>query len=198
MQAGSARRILSFLGSLLALIVVVAGIVLSQTNGGARPTATAVRPTAVATTIAAAPGTIAIATPPAVAPTSRVLATATVTPTVAAYRPTPTATSPPRAPSTAPAPNDGLATVPVASLPPEAQQTIALIDRGGPFPYDRDGITFGNREGLLPAQSNGYYHEYTVVTPGSADRGTRRVIAGRDGQLYYTDDHYLSFRRVVR
>lgn len=198
MQAGSARRILSFLGALLALIVVVAGIVFSQTNGGARPTVTAGRPTAIATIIAAVPGTTAIVTSPAVAPTSRVLPTATVTPTVAANRPTPTATSPPRAPSAAPTPNDGLATVPFASLPPEAQQTVALIDRGGPFPYDRDGITFGNREGLLPAQSNGYYHEYTVVTPGSADRGARRVIAGRDGQLYYTDDHYLSFRRVVR
>jgi len=193
MQAGSARRILSYLGSLLALVVVVVVIVFSQTNGGVRPTATAGRPTAIATTIAAAPGTTATATPP-----SRTLPTVTDTPTIAANRPTPTATSPPRAPSAAPAPNDSLVTVPFSSLPPEAQQTIALIDRGGPFPYDRDGITFSNREGLLPSQSNGYYHEYTVVTPGSADRGARRVIAGRDGQFYYTDDHYVSFRRVTR
>lgn len=198
MQAGSARRVLSFLGSLLLLVVVVAGIVFSQTNGGGRPTATVGRTTASVTIIAAAPGPTSTATPPAGPATSRALPTATVAPTVAANRPLPTATSPPRAPSAAPAPNDGLATVPFASLPTEAQQTIALIDRGGPFPYDRDGITFSNREGLLPSQSNGYYREYTVVTPGSADRGARRVIAGRDGQLYYTDDHYLSFRRVVR
>jgi len=184
MQAGPSRRILSFLGSLLMLIVVIGGVVFSQTNGGARPTAPAGVPTPVATAIAAAPG--ATATTPSLAPT------------VAASSPTPTATSPPRAPSAAPTANDGLAAVPFGALPPEAQRTIELIDRGGPFPYDRDGITFGNREGLLPPQANGYYREYTVVTPGSADRGARRIIGGRDGQLYYTDDHYGSFRRVVR
>ena len=183
MRAGTARRVLSFLGSLLVLLVVVAGIVFGQANGGARPTATAGRPA----TVAAAPG--ATATTPVVAAASKARPTAT--------RPPP-ATAPPRAPSVPPAATDGLATVPFASLPPEAQQTIALIERGGPFPYDRDGITFGNREGLLPAQASGYYREYTVSTPGSADRGTRRIIAGRDGQLYYTDDHYESFRRVAR
>ncbi len=194
MQAGSSRRLVSFLGALGALVVVIAGIVFSQASGGAPPAATTGIPTPLATASAAAPG----ATTPARTPTSRTVPTATVAPTVAANRPTPTATSPPRAPSAAPAANDGLAPVPFASLPPEAQQTIALIDRGGPFPYDRDGITFGNREGLLPAQANGYYREYTVITPGSPDRGARRIIAGRDGQRYYTDDHYESFRRVVR
>lgn len=203
MQAGSSRRLVSFLGALGALVVVIAGIVFSQASGGAPPAATTGIPIPLATASDAAPGaTVTVgaigATTAARTPTSRTVPTATVAPTVAANRPTPTATSPPRAPSAAPAANDGLAPVPFASLPPEAQQTIALIDRGGPFPYDRDGITFGNREGLLPAQANGYYREYTVITPGSPDRGARRIIAGRDGQRYYTDDHYESFRRVVR
>jgi ribonuclease T1 len=196
MRAGSSRRLVSLVGALLTLIVVVAGIVFGQANGGARPTATAGRPTVIATAIAAVP-VATTSTKPTPTATSRVVATATVTPTVV-NRPPPTATSPPRAPSAAPAANDGLPTVPFGALPPEAQQTITLIDRNGPFPYDRDGITFSNREGLLPAQANGYYREFTVVTPGSADRGARRIIAGRDGQLYYTDDHYESFRRVVR
>ncbi len=82
-------------------------------------------------------------------------------------------------------------------LPPEAVETIDLIFAGGPFPYDRDGITFQNREGLLPRQARGYYSEYTVITPGSRDRGARRIIAGADGEFYYTDDHYESFAWVV-
>ena len=83
-------------------------------------------------------------------------------------------------------------------LPPEAQETIELIDQGGPFPYDKDGSTFGNREGILPDRPHGYYKEYTVITPGSRDRGARRIVGGADGELYYTDDHYDSFREVVR
>jgi guanyl-specific ribonuclease Sa len=85
-----------------------------------------------------------------------------------------------------------------AFLPPEAVATLEAIERGGPFPYDRDGSVFQNRERLLPQQPRGYYREYTVVTPGSRDRGARRIVAG--GQppdvYYYTDDHYRSFRRV--
>jgi guanyl-specific ribonuclease Sa len=85
-----------------------------------------------------------------------------------------------------------------AFLPPEAVTTLEAIERGGPFPYDRDGTVFQNREGRLPAMPRGYYREYTVVTPGSPDRGARRVVAG--GQppevFYYTDDHYRSFRRL--
>jgi ribonuclease T1 len=91
-----------------------------------------------------------------------------------------------------------LPTVTVAKLPKQARATIALIDAGGPFPFDRDGITFQNRESLLPRQPKGYYREYTVVTPGSSDRGARRIIAGKGGELYYTDDHYDSFREVLR
>lgn len=84
------------------------------------------------------------------------------------------------------------------ALPPEARDTLALIRQGGPFPYRRDGITFQNREGRLPDAARGYYREYTVTTPGSADRGARRIISG--GQpptvFYYSDDHYRSFRRI--
>ena len=94
--------------------------------------------------------------------------------------------------------DDGLETVAIERLPAEARETIALIDQGGPFPYQKDGSTFGNRERLLPRQPGGYYREYTVITPGSDDRGARRIIAGDGGELYYTADHYASFRRVVR
>lgn len=91
-----------------------------------------------------------------------------------------------------------MATVQEAQLPTEARQTLALIDKGGPFPYARDGVVFGNFEGLLPKQQRGYYHEYTVPTPGSRDRGARRIVTGRGGEIYYTDDHYNSFRAVLR
>jgi ribonuclease T1 len=87
--------------------------------------------------------------------------------------------------------------VPIAQLPPEARETLALIKAGGPFPYQRDGAVFGNREGLLPKRSRGYYREYTVRTPGARDRGARRIVAGRAGEYYYTDDHYRSFRRII-
>ena len=75
-------------------------------------------------------------------------------------------------------------------------ETIALIEHGGPFPYARDGTTFHNREGRLPAHADGYYREYTVPTPGVRGRGPRRIVQGRDGEFYYTDDHYRRFRRV--
>lgn len=84
----------------------------------------------------------------------------------------------------------------LAELPPEARQTLALIKAGGPFPYARDGATFHNREGLLPARGRGYYREYTVRTPGARDRGARRIVVGRDGEYYYTHDHYRTFRRI--
>lgn len=82
-------------------------------------------------------------------------------------------------------------------LPKEAIETIVLIRKGGPFPYERDGVAFGNREKLLPARERGWYREYTVRTPGERTRGARRIVAGRDGTLYYTDDHYRSFRRIL-
>lgn len=87
-------------------------------------------------------------------------------------------------------------TIARAELPGAAQQTLQLVERGGPFPYRRDGIVFGNLEGRLPARARGYYQEYTVPTPGSRDRGARRIIAGKAGEAYYSDDHYRSFRRI--
>ena len=83
-------------------------------------------------------------------------------------------------------------------LPPEALATLALIQRGGPFPYRKDGTTFQNRERLLPAKPRGYYREYTVPTPGARDRGARRIVAGGNPPevFYYTADHYSSFRQI--
>lgn len=90
--------------------------------------------------------------------------------------------------------------VALAELPREARDTLALIRRGGPFPYGKDGTVFGNRERLLPQMPRGHYTEYTVRTPGAGDRGARRIIAGGDprrtGEFYYTADHYQSFRRI--
>ncbi|WP_328745577.1 ribonuclease N [Streptomyces sp. NBC_00285] len=97
-----------------------------------------------------------------------------------------------------PARTDGPATVQEARLPQQARETLALIDRGGPFPYAKDGAVFGNFERLLPEHQRGYYHEYTVPTPGSRDRGARRLVTGQGGEIYYTDDHYDSFRAVLR
>jgi ribonuclease T1 len=91
-----------------------------------------------------------------------------------------------------------MAAVDSARLPAEARTTLALIDKGGPFPYARDGIVFGNFEGMLPKHQRGYYHEYTVKTPGAHDRGARRIVTGQGGEIYYTDDHYKSFRAVLR
>jgi len=86
--------------------------------------------------------------------------------------------------------------VALADLPPEARETVVRIRAGGPFRYAKDGSVFGNREWLLPQRERGYYRAYTVPTPGARDRGARRIIAGRAGELYYTDDHYRSFRRI--
>jgi guanyl-specific ribonuclease Sa len=86
-----------------------------------------------------------------------------------------------------------------AFLPSEALDTLGLIETGGPFPYRQDGATFQNREHRLPEREGGYYREYTVETPGSPDRGARRIIAGGDppSEFFYTDDHYGSFRRFT-
>ena len=86
----------------------------------------------------------------------------------------------------------------LAWLPSEALNTLALIQRGGPFPYSKDGTTFFNREGQLPKQSRGYYREYTVPTPGERTRGARRIVTGGNPPevFYYTADHYRSFRRI--
>ncbi len=90
----------------------------------------------------------------------------------------------------------GIGDVALGELPAEARETIALIHHGGPFPYAKDGIVFGNRERILPPATRGYYREYTVKTPGVRTRGARRIIAGRGGELFYSDDHYNHFRRI--
>jgi ribonuclease T1 len=93
----------------------------------------------------------------------------------------------------------GLRWVELSRLPAEARQTVELIESGGPFPYSKDGVVFGNREGILPQRAHGYYREYTVPTPGSDDRGARRIVTGdRHRELFYTDDHYSSFERIRR
>ena len=89
------------------------------------------------------------------------------------------------------------AVVALSSLPPQAADTVRLIEKGGPFPYpSNDGVVFHNNEHLLPSEPDGYYHEFTVPTPGSQTRGARRMITGRDGQYYYTGDHYETFVAV--
>ncbi len=93
--------------------------------------------------------------------------------------------------------SSNLREIPVSRLPSEARHTLALIDAGGPFPYRQDGVVFQNREGELPPEPSGYYREFTVPTPGSPDRGARRIIAGEKGERYYTSDHYRSFERVT-
>ena len=110
-------------------------------------------------------------------------------------------TAEPVAPATAAPPAltnpSGLPEVKASELPAEARQTLALIARGGPYPYSRDDVTFGNFERILPRKSAGYYREYTVRTLGESDRGARRIVAGEAGEKYYTADHYNSFRFII-
>jgi len=94
-------------------------------------------------------------------------------------------------------PVSGLPTVAESALPDEADTTLALIRAGGPFPHAEDGGVFGNRERILPREPNGYYREYTVELPGEGDRGPRRIVGGAAGDLYWTADHYATFRQVV-
>jgi len=177
----------------LALIVLVLG------SAGCARSATPTPPSR-----AGATPTVAVATAAAVS-TPEARPTATSAPQA---RPIATPSrSPVAGPTAAPIPGglaiatpsagDRMPTVRVDRLPPEAHDTIRLIARNGPFPYRQDGVVFENRERLLPAKATGYYHEYTVKTPGSPDRGARRLIRGGQNELYYTDDHYDSFRRVT-
>lgn len=167
----------------------------------ARPTGAPVFPTLVPAVTVGAPAPQATVAPPtaiAVVPVT-VAPSATPRPTIA---PAPTR-APTAMPTRSPTPTrvpdriDGLRVVSPDQLPREARDTLALIAKGGPFPYDRDGIVFENREGILPRKSRGYYREYTVITPNSRDRGARRIVAGQGGELYYTADHYESFVRVI-
>ena len=95
---------------------------------------------------------------------------------------------------------DALPEIAAADLPREGREVLALIREGGPFRYERDGVVFGNHEHLLPEQKRGYYHEYTVATPGATNRGARRIICGGPKKspeaCFYTADHYRSFKRI--
>ena len=89
----------------------------------------------------------------------------------------------------------------LSQLPRQGQEAYQLILQGGPFPFEKDGVVFGNRERLLPSEKRGYYHEYTVATTGSSKRGIRRIVCGGSRKspdaCYYSDDHYSSFKRIV-
>jgi ribonuclease T1 len=105
--------------------------------------------------------------------------------------------------STDPAPSGSGQTIVQTDLPPQAVSTLGLIHQGGPFPYPKDGVVFGNRERLLPNQYRGYYHEYTVPTPGEHHRGAQRIVCGgrqvtQPDACFYTVDHYASFKRIVQ
>jgi ribonuclease T1 len=116
---------------------------------------------------------------------------------VVAFGPATTPSAAPSAAATA-TPRSDLPAVALADLPEPARSTLQIIDQGGPFPYRQDATVFANREGMLPAQAPGYYREYTVPTPGSPDRGARRLVVGAAGDIYYTADHYESFHQVLR
>lgn len=131
---------------------------------------------------------------PTATPTAKNRPTQTATPTAAARASRPAAKATQRPPQL----RSGLPAILYENLPPEAHETIQLIDDGGPFPFYKDGSEFQNRERILPRKGRGYYREYTVITPGEDDRGARRIVAGARGELYYTDDHYDSFWEIVR
>lgn len=94
-----------------------------------------------------------------------------------------------------------IGSISVNEMPREAVNTLSLIAAGGPFPYEKDGVVFGNFERILPSHRRGYYHEYTVPTPGAHNRGAQRIVCGgprkRTDNCYYSDDHYASFRRII-
>ena len=101
----------------------------------------------------------------------------------------------------APTATPALAEISLSELPAQAQETHRLVHAGGPFPYAKDGVVFGNRERLLPRKARGFYREYTVKTPGARDRGARRIVCGGTPPTapevcYYTADHYASFKRI--
>jgi ribonuclease T1 len=104
--------------------------------------------------------------------------------------------------ATPPAVESQSSNIALHQLPPQGIETYRLIHQGGPFPFEKDGVVFGNRERQLPTQKRGYYHEYTVKTPHSRDRGARRIVCGgaltTPDACYYTEDHYTTFRKIVK
>lgn len=91
---------------------------------------------------------------------------------------------------------ESLSVIAVAELSAEARDTLRAIKQGGPFAYPRDGVVFNNFERVLPERQRGYYHEYTVITPGASNRGVRRIISSEANEYYYTADHYQTFKRI--
>lgn len=171
----------------LAVMVVLAIVWLITSRSGDRPAASGPTTQAAATT---AP--LTISTSPL--STSR----PTTAPPTTDHRTIAATTA--RSPTSRPAgtdPASGLRWINESALPAQARETIALIRAGGPYPYPRnDDVTYHNNNRALPRQPDGFYREYTVITPGSATRGARRIIAGQDGSLYYTADHYTTFARI--
>lgn len=138
-------------------------------------------------------GTLRPSSPTATARSSPTLTSTPASSASPRPRPSASATAGTRDPET------GLRWADLDQLPREAGETVELIRRSGPFRYGQDGGTFGNRERILPRKSSGYYREYTVPTPGSEDRGARRIVTGDDDrQLFYTGDHYATFVRIRR
>jgi ribonuclease T1 len=161
----------------------------SASSGGAGPT----QPTATPPT-ASAPSSAA----PTAPSTPSASSASSASPSDSGSDSSPQPTNYPDADTLAPAvATTKRATISVEKLPAEAVDTLQLIRDGGPFPFPRDGLMFQNREGNLPKQEVGFYHEYTVETPGAGDRGARRIVTGADGSRFWTTDHYDSFREVI-
>ncbi|MET1022087.1 MAG: ribonuclease domain-containing protein [Arthrobacter sp.] len=186
----------------MALVALLAGLaVLAYVLAGLPPTGTAPTGASAGQPSAAPPG--ASAGQPSAAPSSAALpdtgktsAGKTSAGPSSAGQPAATAAAAPPA-SAAIANPSGLPEVRASELPAEARRTLALIAQGGPYPYTRDDVPFGNFERILPRQPSGYYREYTVPTPGESDRGARRIVAGKAGEKYYTSDHYNSFKFII-
>ncbi|MDO5502172.1 MAG: ribonuclease domain-containing protein [Actinomycetia bacterium] len=180
-------------GGIVLCAALVLGLLFLQGTG---PQSGAQTPSTTST----GPGGPAAAEPsPDPSPTRTGVLPTPVPPTPQHPGPSPTraaTTTPTAEPNVSGTPVSGLATIAESQLPPEAWDTMQLIYDGGPFPYRQDDETFFNREGILPDRARGYYREYTVETPGWHDRGARRIVAGEEGDLYYTEDHYDSFRQI--
>ncbi|MFS0715542.1 ribonuclease domain-containing protein [Arthrobacter sp. 1P04PC] len=180
------KRLSTLIGALLTLAVLVLVVAGIPRTGDSPSTATSPAHTSAAASAkpSASAGVSASAKPSASAGVS---ASAKPSGSPAAARPTGTSVANP----------SRLPEVRASELPAEARQVLVLIARGGPYPYSRDNITFGNFKRVLPQKPSGYYREFTVPTPGESDRGARRIIAGDAGEKYYTADHYSSFSFIA-
>ncbi len=179
-------RSLRALGSVLAAVAVV---VLLSLAGGCSSA-----PTSVDAATGSPPGEVTTVSPPGEVTT--VSPPVSSSPSTGTLAPSVTSVAAPVAAGVDPV--SGLPWIGQDQLPAEAVQALLVIESGGPYPYDQDGVTFENREGILPARPLGYYREFTVETPGSDDRGARRIVVGDSAEWFYTDDHYDSFSRIVR